>query len=206
MNSFMERVGSMDMTKVVIISLLISFFYFFKVYDSGEENEARIAQLNIEIEAEMQRKNETDLALQEVERMRKAVGELGNKYQEIVRKLPADLNSLEINRSIDEFSKEAGINIVSRRPEDGTKNDIYIEELVTVEAEGEYSKIAQFIYFVSKSERLSAIKDFRVFRKGESLDDSQLSFQGTVINYRLAPEPVKPPPSEQVPVDTGEGA
>ncbi len=182
----------MPMQKVLIAAVAISAFYYFKLYDNGKTIEDRITQLQTDLQTETTNKEATEAALQEVERMRKSVGDLGNQYQELVRQLPADLSSLEINRSIDEFSRDAGINIISRRPDNGKKNEIYLEEAVTIEAEGEYSKIAQFIYFVSRAERLMSMKSF-VMRKSTEEEESSsiLKFQGTIVNYKLAPEPPK---------------
>jgi type IV pilus assembly protein PilO len=192
MNPFVVKFGSMEMSKVFFIAAILGFFYYFKVFNDGSEIEARISSLQQELSLESSKKQETQKALGEVERMRKAVGELGNRYQDLIRQLPTELTSLEINRSIDEFSRDSGINIVSRQPENGISNEIFVEELVTIEAESDYSKLAQFIYFLSRSERLIAIKNFNIRRASESDDNSNLlKFRGTVINYRLAPEKQK---------------
>lgn len=193
MSPFVVKFASIQMNKVFIIAGAIGFFYYFKVFNDGGELKASIAQLEQDLATETKNKVETEKALAEVERMRKTVGELGSKYQDLIRQLPTDLSSLEINKSIDEFSKDSGVNIVSRKPEEAIANEIFIEELVTLEAEAEYSKLAQFIYFLSRSERLIAIKNFNVKRPPDEKDDTSsiLQFKGTVINYRLAPEKPK---------------
>ena len=192
MNPLIVKFGSMEMSKVFFIAAVLGFFYYFKVFNYGSEIEARLSSLQQELSLESNKKQETQKALADVERMRKAVGELGSRYQDLIRQLPTDLTSLEINRSIDDFSRDSGINIISRRPEDGISNEVFVEELVTIEAESDYSKLAQFIYFLSRSERLIAIKNFNIKRESDSGESSNLlKFRGTVINYRLAPEKLK---------------
>lgn len=192
MNPLIPKIASMEMPKILIAACVCTFAYYYKVYDNGDNNRARIAQLQVDIQTETTNKKATEEALKEVERMRKSVGDLGNKYQDLIKKLPADLTSLEINRAIDEYSRDAGINITARKPESGVKNEIYLEELVTVEAEGDYSKIAQFIYYISRAERLMSVKSFNITKAiGEDDTSSLLKFQGTVINYKLSPEPTK---------------
>ncbi len=47
--------------------------------------------------------------------MQEKVGQLSQKYEEISRRLPSVLFSIDINKAIDDFARNAGVSVKSKK-------------------------------------------------------------------------------------------
>lgn len=197
MNIYLQRFAALAVPKVLLIGLLFGGLYYMSFYDNGSLLEARIAQVNRGLAEQGEKKKETDAALRQVKEMQEKVGLLGEQYQEISRRLPSSLFSIDINKAIDGFARTAGVSVKAKRPNQNVKSEVVEEVPVEVELEGSYAELAQFIYYVSSAERMSRVKNV-VIVEGPDRSLKRLKFTGVVVGYKLA--------AEQKPPATGEGA
>jgi type IV pilus assembly protein PilO len=197
MNNLLQKFAALSMSKILIVGILFGGFYYMTAYDDGSSLSNRITQVNSALAEQEVKKKETDQALQQVKEMQEKVGLLGEQYQEISRRLPSVLFSIDINKAIDGFARTAGVSVKAKRPGANIKSEVVEEVPVEVELEGSYVELAQFIYYVSSAERMSRVKNV-IIVDGPEKSLKKLKFTGTVVGYKLASEVAKPA--------TGEGA
>lgn len=202
MNKFFEVLGAQEFNKVIIMAVVVSFAYYFMIYDDGSQIQTNIAELNQQLVEAQAKKAETDAALQQVKEMQEKIGQLSAKYESISKQLPAQLLSIDINKSIDDFARNSGVIVKAKKPEPEVRKTVVDEVPVEVTIEGSYSQIAQFAYLVSKAQKVTRITKILITppEGPEGLNARSLKMDGLVVGYKLAPPP-KPP---EIDPETGE--
>lgn len=190
MNKFFDVIAVQSIGKILVIGLGLTFMYWNFVYDDGSAVDAQIATVNQQLQEEENKKKETDATLRQVQEMQEKVGQLSQKYQEISRKLPAVLFSIDINKAIDDFARNASVSVKSKKPAENVKREVVEEVPVEVTLEGTYAELAQFTYLVSTAERMARAQNI-IITEGEA-GSKKLKFEGKVVGYKLAPEEKKP--------------
>lgn len=191
MNKFIEILAGQEVGRILLIGLALTGLYWYAVYDDGSALEAQIAQVSQQLQQEEVKKKDTDATLKQVQEMQEKVGQLSLKYQEISRRLPAVLFSIDINKAIDDFARNAGVSVKAKKPGENTKKEVVEEVPVNVTLEGNYSELARFTYLVSVAERMARVQNVIVT---ESTTSGKLKFEGQVVGYKLAPEDKKKVP------------
>lgn len=176
--------------RIFLLAFMITGFYWYAVYNDGSAIDNQIAGISSELEREQRRKIDTDATLKQVKEMQEKVGQISSKYQEISRRLPHTLFSIDINKAIDDFAKNAGVSVKTKKPGDNIKSTVVEEVPVDVVLEGTYAELAQFTYIVSMAERAARVKNIVI-----SISDpnsKKLRFEGQVVGYKLAADEKKP--------------
>lgn len=186
MNKFFQALVNYTLQQVLIFGIVAGLAYYFLLFDDGGTIQSSIQGIQAQIQQEEVRKKDTEATLKEAQRMKDAVVQLSRQYQEISRRIPSNLTSIELNRNIDAFARNSGVSIKSRKPLAIVSKEIVDEVPVQITLEGGYSDLAQFLYLVSSAERVTSIKTF-LMRPVER-QASRVRFEGTVIGYQLADE------------------
>ncbi len=194
MNKFFETLSSYSFGKVGVIALVAAGLYWYMLYDDGSAIDAQISAVSQQLREQESKKADTDNTLKQVREMQEKVGQLTAKYQEISRRLPTDLYSIDINKAIDSFAKASGVSIKLKRPGDNIKKEVVEEVPVDVSVEGTFAQISQFVYVVTSAEKMTRVKNVVI---SESADGAKrLKLDAQVVGFKLAPEAQK---SEQQP-------
>ncbi len=192
MKKLFELLAGIDFQKTLIISGALALAYYLGPFDNGSAVEAQIMQMNGQLQVEEGKRKETDASLKEVHEMQEKIGRLSSQYQEISRRLPSVLGSIDINKAIDDFGRSSGVSIKTKRPGEIEKKEIYDEVPVSVNMEGSFAELAQFVFLVSSAERMSRVRDIVI--ESDYADGKvrgKLKFDGIVIGYKISPEKPK---------------
>lgn len=191
MNQIFARLVLYTNVQILSFGAIVTLIFYFTVYDDGGMLRQQIATLRSALAEEQEKKNETDRLLQEESRMKESIAILSQQYQEISRRLPSSLTSIELNRNIDMFARNAGVSIRARKPLEVVRGNIIEEVPIEVNLQGSFAELAQFIFVVSSSERVTALQRFSITPIERS---TRLNFEGVVVGYQLAPE--RPDPAQ----------
>ncbi|MEN0058246.1 MAG: type 4a pilus biogenesis protein PilO [Bdellovibrio sp.] len=186
MNRFFEILSVQEIGKILIIGLGLTAFYWYAVYNDGSAIESQIVKVTAQLQEEEKKKKDTDATLKQVQEMQEKVGLLSQKYQEISRRLPSSLFSIDINRTIDDLARSAGVNVKLKRPGQNIQREIVEEVPVEVSLEGTYGELTQFAFQVASAERMARVRN--VILSGGEANSKKLKFEGVVVGYKLAPE------------------
>ena len=193
MKKVYEILAGIDFQKTLIISVVLAIaFYYSPFFEDGSVVQAQIVQMNTQLQVEETKKKETDASLKQVHEMQEKIGRLSSQYLEISRRLPSVLGSIDINKAIDDFARISGVNIKMKRPGEIVKKEIYDEVPVTINIEGSYAELAQFVFMVSSAERMSKVRDIVIesdYQNGKVR--GKLKFEGVVMGYKISPEKQK---------------
>lgn len=189
MNKLFDVLAVQSIGKILAIGLGLTFVYWNFIYDDGSAVAAQIAGVNQRLQEEEAKKKDTDATLRQVQEMQEKVGQLSLKYQEISRKLPSVLFSIDINKAIDDFARNAGVSVKAKKPAENIKREVVEEVPVEVTLEGTYAELAQFTYLISIAERMARAQNI-VITESEP-GSKKLKFEGKVVGYKLAPEEKK---------------
>lgn len=191
MNKLYDILSAQQVSRILLVGLGLTFFYWYAVYNDGSELDRQIVQISKQLQEQEIKKKDTDATLEQVREMQEKVGQLSLKYQEISRRLPAALFSIDINKAIDDFARNAGVNVKSKKPSDNIKKEVVEEVPVLVSLEGTYAELAQFTYLVSTAERMARTKNVVITETEPG--GKKLKFEGQVVGYKLAQEEKKKP-------------
>lgn len=186
MNKFFETLAAQEVSRILIIGLGLTAFYWYFLYNDGSAIIAQIGALNEQLTIEETKKKDTDNTLKQVQEMQEKIGQLSQKYQEISRRLPATLFSIDINKSIDDFARSSGVSVKSKKPGENARGEVVEEVPVEVTLEGNYAQLSRFTFLVAAAERMSRVKNVVISTSPE--DPKHLKFSGNVVGYKLAPE------------------
>lgn len=184
MNKIYEKLASMKMSQVLGVGIVAAVFYFFMAYDDGASIKAQMIALNKQIEQELVKKQDTEATLKQETLMKENISKLNQQYIEVSKRLPSTLFSIDINRAIDTFARTASVDVKTKKPGTPVKTEVIDEIPVEVSLEGDYSELAQFVYFVSTAEKLTRVKSF-VISKDDKKGSVKLKFEGQVVGYKL---------------------
>ncbi|UOF02933.1 type IV pilus inner membrane component PilO [Bdellovibrio reynosensis] len=197
MNKFFDQLAAQPFNKVLFIGLVLTGLYWYAVYDDGTAVDEQIATIAQQLQEEENKKKDTDATLKQVQEMQEKVGQLSAKYQEISRRLPSVLFSIDINKAIDDFARNSGVSVKSKKPSENIKKEVVEEVPVEVSLEGSYAELAQFTFLVSTAERMARVKNI-VISEPEP-NSKRIKFEGQVVGYKLAPEEKKKPEGTETP-------
>lgn|GEM_PF-1133137 len=179
----MEKLAQLPPKILFIVSVAVGLFYYLTLFDSGSFYDTQIESVKNEIKGELEKKKKTEEILNKEKEMKVNVETLTKQYFEISKKIPSSLNSIDISRMIEQLAKKSGVEVKGKKPGNPIKNKIFEEVPVELIMSGNYSELAQFIYFVAIHEKIMRIKTFTI---DSQTDSKKLKFSGTLIGYRLS--------------------
>lgn len=178
----LEKLAILDIKKVFILSLMIGGGYYVNFFNSIEPLENKIQKLDQQINQETERKKDTEKTLQEQDRMRSSVVLLSEQYQTITKKLPSNLRSFDVIKTIDEFSKTSGVLLKSKQPLPEVKAELYDEVQVAVDIEGRFKEVAEFTYLLSNTERFGKVRNIEIERKNYK---DPIKMKAVVVGFKI---------------------
>jgi type IV pilus assembly protein PilO len=188
MNKVFDIISGFSFGKSLIIGLAVAGFYYVTLYNDGTALDIQIGTVQGQLATETQKKHETEETLKQVKEMQEKVGRLSAQYQEISKRLPSVLFSIDINKAIDSFARSAGVSVKIKKPAANVKKEVVEEVPVDITLEGTYAELSQFTYFVSSAEKMSRVKNVTISEIENKGTVRKLKFEGQVVGYKLAPE------------------
>jgi type IV pilus assembly protein PilO len=193
-NNVLLRLAVMTMQKVAIIGVALAVVYYFTMYNDGSTIETQIQKVQADVQQEEAKAQQAEAALKEVERVRAAVGALGEQFRVVSQALPSEVQMADIIRTVDTISKTAGVSVKSKEPQPVINHEYFEEIPLKISMEGTFSEVTMFLYYISSLERVMRIKSFVISIPQGNGNRSPLSpvghlnFDGQIESFRFIPE------------------
>ena len=193
MDKILLQLAAQSMSKILGAAVVITGLYWMTMYNDGDGYRQNLATINQELEQEEIKKKDTDATLKQVQEMKDKIGTLSTKYEEISKRLPESLYSIDLNKIIDVYAKESGVGVKNKRPGENKIGEVIEEVPVEVVIEGKYGQVAKFAYLVASAQRMSRLRDVVLsVSTGEEASNGKnsemrLKLEGRVVGYKLAP-------------------
>jgi Tfp pilus assembly protein PilO len=189
MNPMLLKIAFLPGKVVLLIAFGVAgFFYMSPFYDDGSSIAPQVKALQEELILEEEKKVKTQQILSERDRLQEKLTNLTENYEQLSRKIPSELPSVEVNRQLNEIIQASKLRPVERNP--GKTENIGILDEIPMEFNfvGGFSDVGQFIYLVSTSERVMVVKAFELKSLNTSYN-GQLAFKVKMALYKLAENP-----------------
>ena len=183
MNNLLTRIAFLTTKQVGIIALVMGFLFYKFMYDDGSDLDPAIAQAQTELSEEQNRKEQTEKTLKTRDKLQDILSKLTERYEELSRQIPTDINDFEINRQLNSLIQAARVKPFSRKPMDAVNGPVIVELPYEMRLVGGYNELSQFVYLVSTTERVMVIKSLKM----EALQpyDGRLTFDVKLSAYKL---------------------
>jgi len=101
-----EQLKNLTVGKALLIGLALVGLYWWLVYDDGIAKEAVIAGVQAEIDTKEKEIVSINKAIEDAERFKQRMAELGEEMERVLRAMPTKLTGLELMRVISNEAKE----------------------------------------------------------------------------------------------------
>ncbi|MFN8791037.1 MAG: type 4a pilus biogenesis protein PilO [Bdellovibrionales bacterium] len=183
MNNLLTRIAFLTMKQVGIIALVMGFLFYKFMYDDGSDLDPMIAQAQTELSEEQNRKEQTEKTLKTRDKLQDILSKLTERYEELSRQIPTDINDFEINRQLNALIQAARVKPFSRKPMDPVNGPVIVELPYEMRLVGGYNELAQFVYLVSTTERVMVVKGLKM--EAQQPYDGRLTFDVKLSAYKL---------------------
>lgn len=189
MNSFLIRVAALSLQKALFVGLGLTAFWYFSMFDDGQSLQNRIDKTAADIKIEKNKEKDADAALKEITMVKASLGSLADQFKIVSAQLPTDIQMSEIIRTVDKVSKATGLNVKTKEPKNSIKQDLVEVLPLSVSAEGSYSEVTSFFYYLSSLERIVRVKGFKMTAPTDIRKSKKLQLAAEVVSYKFVPTP-----------------
>ncbi len=187
-NPAIQKLSQLALPQILGISVLVGGFYYKSIYDDGSRIDSQIRTLQGQVQVEEEKKKETDRIRSEEVEMKKQVGELADKFKEIILKFPISLKSDEIIDVINSLSKTVNVRVISVKKEKVITQELYEEVPIKLELSGTFNNLLLLLYNITILERVTNFGDFE-FVNTSSEYNGVIKLSTTIVGYKYRKPP-----------------
>ena len=190
MSSPADRLVEMSYGQAFVIGLALALVYFLVVYDSGQSkiNQAKSAQRNV---AELNQKLAgAQKDLNRSKEFKETLKLKDEQFLTFTSYIPEQLNISDMMKSISAEAKAAGVNIMSIKEGNTSKQNYQYTDPLSIEVvlEGGFPQHILFLSYLTRLDSIFTIEQmsFKGNLPGGKADPSQISvqFRATIVGYR----------------------
>jgi type IV pilus assembly protein PilO len=152
----------------------------------------KVDQLRTQNEALQRELIQSRAIAAELPRFLLEVAELEVKINVLKDKLPTEREMPTFYRSMSDAGIQAGLGVSLFQPRDGVIKDYYVEIPITVNAEGSYHQIGEFIERVARLPRVALVKEMKL--GAQKKPGSPVRADLMLATYMYRPVGSPPPP------------
>lgn len=186
MSPFVARIAALSNKQALIFGAMLSFFYYFSLFDDGSKLDLEITRIKQQTLAEQQKEQESDRAIARIQQLKESYTALEDQFRIISAKIPVDLQMSEILRTVETMARTSGITIKSTEPRAVIRENLIETLPLRVTGSGRFSEAALFIYNLSSIERIFRVKSIVITGPPDSQPGERLlAFEAELASYRF---------------------
>lgn len=198
LSALLTSIGNLSWSKVFLIGAGITGAYWFMMYDPGTTVIEQIAQTEASIEAEKNKRAETEKILKEEEMMKANVGQTQKKFEEVKNRIPIAFEDTDLLAIVNEVASKNSLRPGTRTRESNIPIKTAGKDTDLVEAfgwrtsfTGSFVNLVQFAIDISELEKVLKIGDFRIIPAPGSTSGGTaggaLQMETTVVGFQQKP-------------------
>jgi type IV pilus assembly protein PilO len=173
---------------VVGLGIIIGAAYFLML----SPLQIQVGQLRAQNESLQRELVQSRAIAAEIDRYRREVVELEVKINVLKDKLPTEREMPAFYRSMSDAGIQAGLGVSLFQPRDGVTKDYVVEIPITVNAEGSYHQLGEFLERVARLPRVASLRDMKL--GGQKKPGSPVRAELTLVTYTYRPVGSPPAP------------
>lgn len=180
-----EWLEELEMTKAVLIGVVMTALFYFMIYDDGANLEASISSLKQQIQTNQNKIKDAKQAVVEKEKFANTKKLLGQRFDQLIKYIPEDFSSTEQMKIVSNVAKTAGANILKiSQTGRGQKFNFYEEIRVDVELLGSYTQVMMFMSGLTRLENVIVADNILLSAKQNQNQSKSEQEGGVKINFR----------------------
>lgn len=152
-NNFYEKLAVLPMNKAVLFGVLFAAIYYIAAFDDGTAIELKAKKIQKELQIAIQQKSEIEKLLATEKELKEQLDQKESYYEKLETHVPATIQNAEFHKIIDDYAKSSDLELKIKKPLELVKGNYLDEVPVQVSGEGDYHQVAQFLSFISGSEK-----------------------------------------------------
>ena len=182
------KLGDLPLSRVVIISIMVTGLYYLVGFDSGESFKLAMTaseQSKIELNTEIVK---IDKELEEINQLKTAQERDAERLNTLLGFIPEKLTKTELMRTLGNEAKSVGVGINQIRDSSGSskKSEFYDEVGVEVELAGSFSQLLLFLANLTSLNQILSVDSLTINSAGSLAEGSNLIMSATILGYRYA--------------------
>lgn len=197
MDKIILRLAQMTVQRALTIGAIVTVVFYFMFYDGGDDLDQKISAIQAQVTTQAAKEKDSQAALKKLEQIRASIASLNEQFRLASQQLPAEVKPSDILKTIDTLARSSNVNVKTTEPLPSTKEDIVEKMPLRVRAQGTYSELTFFLYYISIMERITRTPSFTISNLSaadEALASKPglLNFDGEIVSYRYIGKSVKP--------------
>lgn len=190
-----EKLRQLPFGKAFLIGLVLAAIYYFGPYDSGSNLEASIQGLESQITATKAELDKIKIAIRDAEVFQETKQARGQELDTVLKAIPEQISSLDLMRILSNEAKGVGASILSINHQSGARTvdpKAFFEPVtVTVNLEGSYNTLMQFLSNLTKIDRIITISSLNLKLQDQNIESkgpTLLRMSGEFRAYKYLPQ------------------
>ena len=191
MKKYIERLASLDRSKVFLGAILLAVAYYFGLYDAGTALEASVQTAEKKFSETKERLARTQAADKNLKVFIQKVEAAEQQFKEVIEYMPPEINLGNFLQRVKDQASAAGASVQTFSPSsDIQKRDFYEVRKFDLQLNGNFSQIVLFLSNLSKMPLLITFDRIELSTMDAELDNPKLNFKGVLLGYRYVKEAV----------------
>ena len=155
-----QTLNNLNFGQTAALALIVGGLYWMNVYNDGSKLVAQIAETQTSLQAEEEKKKETDKVKEKEAAIKNEVGALSDKFREVTARFPVNLKSDEIISTVNQLAKSSNVRVVTVKKESVETRELYEEIPVRLEVTGTFNNLMMLMYNIGTLERVTNLGNF----------------------------------------------
>lgn len=197
----LKLISDLSIGRILILALFCTFAYYMLYFEDGSNLKNSIATVEGSIQAESARRVEIEKVMKKEEEMRGNLLQLARNLEVVKSKIPNEFKDTQMSAIINEASSSSGVSVIELRsqesgltsapPSPPTGEALRPEDLIeevrfTIKLTGKYESFLAFLDVLSKEDKIIKVRNFKIKKNSESIDDDLILFEGEVVGFKQA--------------------
>lgn len=124
--------------------------------------QTKVAQLHTQNASLRDEVEKSRVMVADIEKSRREAAELEAKIAVLKERLPSEPEMPTLYRALNDAGTQAGLGIALFQPRQGQTKDYYVEIPITVQAEGSYHQVGEFLERLARLPRVVTVRDMKL--------------------------------------------
>jgi Tfp pilus assembly protein PilO len=175
-NPAIEKLAMLSRQQTIIGAVIVAAAYFMFFYNSGQSFEAKLQANQKQIADTKAELKKYEKAKEDAKAYKQSISEEGPKFETILRFLPEELSEFQVMELLSTEAKAAGARLKGSfsNPVKNDKDSLYHSLSVKLQLEVTYTQLLLFLSYISKVDRVIALKNFTINKKNLEVDGEML--------------------------------
>lgn len=197
----LKLISDLSIGRILILSVFVTFAYYMLYFEDGSNLKNSINAVDGAIQAESARRVEIEKVMKKEEEMRGNLLQLARNLEVVKSKIPNEFKDTQMSAIINEASVSSGVSVIELRSQETSAasaapppaagealrpEDLIEEVRFSIKLTGKYESFLTFLDVLSKEDKIIKVRNFKIKRNSENIDDDLIQFEGEVVGFKQA--------------------